>query len=413
MNRRSFLKLTALLPAVDLSWSSSVDDYHFAYESVIGTSLDLIVRSPSVRVAEEVSRTIRDEIDRLASILDTRNPASEISRFESSHDHRGASRELTDVLRAYDYWERRTGGLLSIRSAGAHMPRNVDALGKAYIVERAAAAARQAWPAIEGLMLDVGGDIVVWGRSREIGIADPDACYDNGRPVTAISLRNAAVATSGTYARGAHLIDARHGQPIVTPVAATVVAGRRRGAANRIGRADANVGLYPARAAGQWANACRRTPACSHELAGWIPGHDQPSSHRWQIQEASLCSGVGGGLVEQADSSPGDLGREIEVQLDALDLLECRRRELPAVSTGHEGDAIRGELRPDLGRPRQRSQAGAAGLVPNHGRDQPGGWHLRQTNRRDRDQRQSREHHAARNHQLRRRRRAVRSGVAP
>ena len=224
MNRRSFLKLTALLPAVDLSWSSSVDDYHFAYESVIGTSLDLIVRSPSVRVAEEVSRTIRDEIDRLASILDTRNPASEISRFESSHDHRGASRELTDVLRAYDYWERRTGGLLSIRSAGAHMPRNVDALGKAYIVERAAAAARQAWPAIEGLMLDVGGDIVVWGRSREIGIADPDACYDNGRPVTAISLRNAAVATSGTYARGAHLIDPRSGQSIVTPVAATVVA---------------------------------------------------------------------------------------------------------------------------------------------------------------------------------------------
>jgi thiamine biosynthesis lipoprotein len=224
MNRRSFLKLTALLPAVDLGWTSRLDDHHFAYESVIGTSLDLVVRSPSAHVAEGVSRTIREEIDRLASILDTRNPTSEISRLESSDDDRGASRELTEVLRAYEYWERRTGGLLSIRSAGAHTPRNVDALGKAYIVDRAAAAARKAWPSIEGLMLDVGGDIVVWGRSREIGIADPDACYDNGRPITTINLRNLAVATSGTYARGAHLINARSGQAVVTPVAATVVA---------------------------------------------------------------------------------------------------------------------------------------------------------------------------------------------
>ena len=86
------------------------------------------------------------------------------------------------------------------------------------------AAARKAWPSIEGLVLDIGGDIVVWGRSCEIGIADPDACYDNGRPIATIDLRNAAVATSGTYARGAHLIDSRSGQSIVTPVAATVVA---------------------------------------------------------------------------------------------------------------------------------------------------------------------------------------------
>ena len=224
MNRRSFLKLPALLPFIDLGRTTRVEDHHFAYESVIGTSLDLVVRSTSVRVAEGVSQTIREEIDRLASILDTRNPASEISLLERSHEDRGASRELSDVLSAYEYWERRTGGLLSIRSAGAHAPRNVDALGKAYIIDRAAAAARKAWPSIEGLVLDVGGDIVVWGRSCKIGIADPRACYDNGRPIATINLRNAAVATSGTYARSAHLIDSRSGQSIVAPVAATVVA---------------------------------------------------------------------------------------------------------------------------------------------------------------------------------------------
>ena len=54
MNRRSFLKLPALLPFIDLGRTSRFEDHHFAYESVIGTSLDLIVRSPSVRVAEGV-----------------------------------------------------------------------------------------------------------------------------------------------------------------------------------------------------------------------------------------------------------------------------------------------------------------------------------------------------------------------
>ena len=38
----------------------------------------------------------------------------------------------------------------------------------------------------------------------------------------------------------------------------------------------------------------------------------------------------------------------------------------------------RREVRPGLGRPGQRAQASAAGYVPNHGRDQPGAWNLRQ-----------------------------------
>jgi FAD:protein FMN transferase len=224
MNRRAFLKLPTLLPFVDLPSTLRLEDHHFAYESVIGTSLDVIVRSASPRVAEGACQTIREEIDRLTHILDTRDPASEISRLEDSHSACHASRELTDVLDAYEYWERRTGGVLSIRCDGADAPRNVDALGKAYIIDRAAAAARQAWPSIDTLLIDIGGDIVVYGRSSEIAIADPAAPYDNARPMSTIHLRNAAVATSGTYARGAHLIDSRNGHSPRTSAAATVVA---------------------------------------------------------------------------------------------------------------------------------------------------------------------------------------------
>src|SRR5262249_59050398 len=73
-------------------------------------------------------------------------------------------------------------------------------------------------------LLTVGGALVSFGRSREIAIADPDDAFDNARPFATIELRNAAVATSGTYARGAHFTDPRTGRSLNTAVAATVVA---------------------------------------------------------------------------------------------------------------------------------------------------------------------------------------------
>jgi thiamine biosynthesis lipoprotein ApbE len=225
MDRRSFLKLPTLLPLIDFgsaSWRAGA--HHFGYESVIGTSMDLVVCSPSARVAEAACRTVLEEIDRLRSILDTRDPDSEVTRLESSNSFRGLSGDLAEVLRAYEYWERRTGGAFSIRPGGADTPRNVDALGKAYIIDRAAAAALKAYPSLDALLLNIGGDIVVRGRPAEIAIADQTAWYDNAEPAAIIAVENAAVATSGTYARGSHLIDSRTGQSQRSSVAATVVA---------------------------------------------------------------------------------------------------------------------------------------------------------------------------------------------
>jgi thiamine biosynthesis lipoprotein len=224
MNRRSFLKLPTLLPLIDLGSEIPSRPHHFQYESVIGTSMDLVVCSASSRVAEGACLTVLEEIDRLRSILDTRDPTSEISLFEGSSDRRNASRELTAVLDAYECWEQRTGGVFSIRPGGAGTPRNVDALGKAFIIDRVAAAAVKGWPSIDALLLDIGGDIVTWGRSAEIAIADPSAWYENARPIATFGLRNAAVATSGSYARGAHFTDSRTRQSRGTEVAATVIA---------------------------------------------------------------------------------------------------------------------------------------------------------------------------------------------
>lgn len=224
MDRRAFLKLPTLLSLIDFRSALHSEPHPFGYESVIGTSMDLLICSASSRVAEGACQTILEEIERLRLILDTRDPASEVSRLAGSNASREMSADLRRVLSAYEHWERRTDGLLSIHPAGEGTPRNVDALGKAYIIDRAAAAALRAWPAVDALLLNIGGDIVTHGRSAEIAIADQAAWYDNAKPLATIAVQNRAVATSGTYARGAHLTDPRTGQPPESPVAATVVA---------------------------------------------------------------------------------------------------------------------------------------------------------------------------------------------
>src|SRR5262249_40433610 len=148
LDRRSFLKLPALLPLSALGSAFRSEEHCFQYECVIGTSLDLVVWTPNFRGAEFACQNILQEIDRLALILNTRDPKSEISLLENLNSRSSASRELTAVLDAYDYWERRTGGVFSIRPGGVNTLPSVDALGKAYIIDHAAKVARKAWPSI-------------------------------------------------------------------------------------------------------------------------------------------------------------------------------------------------------------------------------------------------------------------------
>src|SRR5215510_3667858 len=100
MDRRSFLKLPALLPLFDLGSAWRGEPYHFGYESVLGTSMDLVVCSSSSRLAEGACRTVLEEIDRLRSILDSRDPDSEVSRLERSNTGRELSGDLLRVLDA-------------------------------------------------------------------------------------------------------------------------------------------------------------------------------------------------------------------------------------------------------------------------------------------------------------------------
>jgi thiamine biosynthesis lipoprotein ApbE len=200
---------------------SSRGEYRFQYDHVLGTSLDLVIWSGRAEEAQSAAAAALDEIDRLSAILSTYDSTSEISRFDRLPGE-CPSRDLAAVLAAYERWGERTGGILSVRPHGALTALNVDALGKAYIIDRAAEAARRVTGG--GLLLNIGGDIVVSGQECEIAVADPAAPHDNAEPITRLILTDGAIATSGAYARGEHLVDARTGKPARAARSATVVA---------------------------------------------------------------------------------------------------------------------------------------------------------------------------------------------
>jgi FAD:protein FMN transferase len=238
ISRRSFLMLPALAPlgilgskAGSEEWSEHQYEEHiFHCDHILGTSLDMAVWTPrsagSVAIAQRAMQAALNEIHRLSTILNTRDPESEISRFDRGESS-AMSAELGEVLQLYKLWQARTGGVLSVRPAGSNTALNVDALGKAYIIDRAVAAARRAGPwlnGLSGLLLNIGGDIVVCGRELELRVADPDSQYDNADPFTHIVLKDGAVATSGTSARGAHFIDGRTGRTARTANSTSVIA---------------------------------------------------------------------------------------------------------------------------------------------------------------------------------------------
>jgi FAD:protein FMN transferase len=192
-------------------------DFTFQHDFVLGTSLDLTVTGSTAAEAEAAEAAVLAEVERLRKILDTRDAGSEIRRVGLTGPR---SADLARVLEAYRHWGERTGGVIRADWNGSP---NLDGLGKAYIVDRAAEAARAAAPSARGIVLDIGGDIRVFGQA-ELGIADPGRPHDNADPMTVVRIADRALTSSGTYARGRHIQDGRTGLAADGALAASVTA---------------------------------------------------------------------------------------------------------------------------------------------------------------------------------------------
>lgn len=227
-------------------------------DHVLGTSLDLVMVGVSKAQADEVVAVIQAEIARLDAVLSVWRSDSEISRLNRNPQMQ-VSDDLFAVIRACEAWRDQTCGAFSARMGqllqqwelaqgvgvldpeltGAQSTRIAsrrvtlhaaeqvierpagvqfapDALAKGYVIDRAIAAARQAMPALRGLMVDVGGDLRVWGQAPraagwQVGVRDAGTRGDNQMPQQVLGLNQQALAFSGRGARDrdgqSHLID--------------------------------------------------------------------------------------------------------------------------------------------------------------------------------------------------------------
>ncbi|MFD0750053.1 DUF2271 domain-containing protein [Mucilaginibacter calamicampi] len=247
------------------------------YENVLGTSFEIKIKAQTDAGAQKAEAAALDEIDRLNKILSGYDADSEFSRWmRTSQKPVKVSYELYEVLSLFDSWRQRTGGALNAsaetinklwRDAAAkntlptgtqisaalaqvhqqhyvlneknhtalrtdNAPLMLNSFTKSYILNKAATAAMGV-SGVNGLVLNIGGDILVRGdHTEQIKVSDPKADYENAEPITQIKVSGLTVATSGNYRRGeeikgvwySHIVDPRTGKPAGGVISATVAA---------------------------------------------------------------------------------------------------------------------------------------------------------------------------------------------
>lgn len=149
-------------------------------------------------------RAAADKVFALLRAIDakfsTYKDSSEVSKIRRGELFvANASQEVRDVVAACDEWSRITKGYFD-----AYYDGNLDPSG--YVKGWALWRAEQLLvdTGSKEFLLDAGGDIVAAGKDWKVGIRLPD---DSSKMACTLALRDLAIATSGLYERGQHIVD--------------------------------------------------------------------------------------------------------------------------------------------------------------------------------------------------------------
>jgi thiamine biosynthesis lipoprotein len=266
----SWLPAGAALTAVGAALPAQAQPFGFHYDHVLGTSMDVTALAADEASALMAAAAARAEVRRLDALLSAWRPDGELAVLNWT-GFVTASSDLRAVLGACEAWRAATGGAFDCRigalpaalqdaapgaldralagcrgkicveddgtvrrPTGARLA--VDGLAKGYVIDKALAAARQASPGVQGLMIDIGGDLRCWGRAPSpdgwrVGVALRGEA-DNVAPGAQLALTDRALAVSGRGARDlvvdgcavSHVLDPASGRPAVQAMAAAVVA---------------------------------------------------------------------------------------------------------------------------------------------------------------------------------------------
>jgi thiamine biosynthesis lipoprotein len=190
-------------------------------EQVMGTVVSVDVRGAGRPIAEAALGRVTAWLHGVDRRFSTYRDDSEISRIDRGElPLATASTDVRWVLERCAALRRETGGAFDERAGGRLDP---SAYVKGWAVQRGAEILSD-----EGLTdfcLNAGGDVVVRGGALpepvwRVGIQHP---RDRGAIAAAIGVTDMAVATSGTYERGGHLIDPRAGAPASGVLSVTVI----------------------------------------------------------------------------------------------------------------------------------------------------------------------------------------------
>ena len=191
-------------------------------ESVMGTTVSVHILTPGIEpsVLDAVFDQLRDIDARFSPFRED----SEITRLARGElDEETCSPDVRYVLSVCDHLASVTGGAFDARAHRADGAVDPSGFVKGWAIEEAAwlldsAGAHDYW-------INGGGDIVARGHAAEgrpwrVGIRHPDQA---DRIAAVLEVSDRAVATSGAYERGAHIIDPRSGQQAAAFRSVTVV----------------------------------------------------------------------------------------------------------------------------------------------------------------------------------------------
>jgi FAD:protein FMN transferase len=200
-------------------------------EQIMGTAISLEIADPLpgdvvTSLADDVFAWMREVDERFS----TYKAGSEISRIDAgSLPPADASADVTDVLAACsDLW-RETDGYFDVYACGGLDP---SGYVKGWAVQ--VASDRLVAAGSGNHCVNAGGDVRVRGRPRpgepwRVGVRHP---FDPSAVCFVVAGTDLAVATSGTYERGQHVVDPRRGRPAAGVCSVTVTGPD-------LGRADA------------------------------------------------------------------------------------------------------------------------------------------------------------------------------
>ena len=197
-------------------------------QMVMGLPISITVRGPDARGerADQVVQALYAGLRHADRVFSTYRPDSEISLLRAGALRRElASPQVREVLELCEQARALTGGHFDAELPQPGSRRLLDPSGlvKGWAVERAA----RGLDRLEGVdwLVNAGGDVLgraSHGPAWQVAIEDP---RDRARGLTVLPLRDGAIATSGTAARGRHILDPRTGGPATDALLSATVTG--------------------------------------------------------------------------------------------------------------------------------------------------------------------------------------------